>query len=121
MKNKKHFELVNVYDDKDIKPFLLKSHNPNYGIHYIELPFRMLIIGSSGSGKTLTLYNLLRAFSGTFENIYIITKNKQEPIYMMIEKKIEDHNKKPKGKFQHNVVITEGIQTIPDLDTFDKN
>jgi septin family protein len=117
----KKFELVNIYEKPDIKEFLLKSHNPNYDVHYIEIPFRMLIIGSSGSGKTMTFYNLLRAFSGTFQNIYIITKNKHEPIYEYIDSTIEKKNKNPKLKINYNVQVTEGIESIPNLDEFNKD
>ena len=47
-------ELHNWYD-KIPKKFLPKQHNPYFHIHHIKLPFRMLITGSSGSGKTQTL------------------------------------------------------------------
>jgi type IV secretory pathway VirB4 component len=113
-------ELVNIYEKPSMKEFILNSHNPNYALHCITVPFRMLIIGSSGSGKTLTLYNLLRAFSGTFQNIYIVSKNTDEPIYKFIENSIEKKNKNPRSKYNYNVVISEGIQTLPELDTFDK-
>jgi hypothetical protein len=117
---KKKFELINVYEKPEIKEFLLKQHNPGYNIHYIEIPFRMLLIGSSGSGKTLTEYNLLRAFSGTFQNIYIITRNKHEPIYDMIESKFKKINENSK-KAKQNIQIFEGVENLPNLDTFDKN
>jgi ABC-type lipoprotein export system ATPase subunit len=58
------------------KKFLLKQHNPNFEIHGIKTPFRMLIIGGSGAGKTQTFLNILHNFGNTFNNIYIITKNK---------------------------------------------
>jgi ABC-type dipeptide/oligopeptide/nickel transport system ATPase component len=121
MRKNKPFELVNIYEKDGIKPFLLKSHNPNYNIHYITVPFRMLIIGSSGSGKTMTLYNLLRAFSKTFQNVYIVTKAKAEPIYQYIESKIDKVNKNPRNKVKYNCTVTEGVESLPDLDTFDKN
>jgi type IV secretory pathway VirB4 component len=119
-KKSKKFELVNIYEKDDIKPFLLKSHNPNYNIHFIEVPFRMLMIGSSGSGKTLTLYNILRAFTKTFQNIHVITKNKKEPIYQYIECITKTKNENPKSKFHQNVTVEEGIESLPDLESFDK-
>jgi ABC-type proline/glycine betaine transport system ATPase subunit len=119
-KKSKKFELVNIYENNDIKPFLLKSHNPNFNVHFIQIPFRMLIIGSSGSGKTMTLYNILRVFSKTFQNIYIITKNKKESIYEYIEDKFKKINEKPKAKFHQNVNVEEGIDMLPDLETKSK-
>jgi len=91
------------------KKFLLKTHNPNYKDHKLNLPFRMLIIGGSGSGKTQTLMNLIRIMNGTFNNIHIITKNKEEPLYEYLESKVDT-----------GLTITEGIDSAPNLDEFDK-
>lgn len=108
--NKKTAELVDWYK-KIPKKFLLKQHNPNFEIHGIKIPFRLLVIGGSGSGKTQTFLNFLHNFGDTFQNIFIITKNKDEPIYNYLEDKLGD-----KG-----LTITEGIDSAPDLDSFDKD
>ena len=50
------------------KMFLLQSHNPNFKDHKLNLPFRMLIIGGSGAGKTQTFILLPK----TKMNLYII-------------------------------------------------
>lgn len=92
------------------KKFLLKQHNPNYEIHGIKLPFRMLIIGGSGAGKTQTFMNILHNFGDTFQNIYIITKNKDEPLYNYLESKLPEES----------LSIREGIDNAPDLDSLDK-
>ena len=91
------------------KKFLLKTHNPNYKEHKLNLPFRMLIVGGSGAGKTQTLMNLIRIMNGTFNNIHIITKNKEEPLYEYLESKVDT-----------GLTITEGIDSAPNLDEFDK-
>jgi len=91
------------------KKYLLKSHNPNFKDHKLNLPFRMLIIGGSGAGKTQTLMNLIRIMNGTFNNIHIITKNKDEPLYNYLESKVDT-----------GLSITEGIDSVPNLDDFDK-
>jgi hypothetical protein len=93
------------------KKYLLKSHNPNYEIHGIKLPFRMLIIGGSGAGKTQTLMNILHNFGDTFQNLFVITKNRDEPLYNYLA------DKTAKGG---GVEILEGIQNAPDLDKLDK-
>jgi DNA polymerase III delta prime subunit len=89
------------------KKYLLKTHNPNFKDHKLNLPFRMLIIGGSGAGKTQTLMNLIRVMNGTFNNIHIITKNKEEPLYEYLESKVD-----------HGLTITEGIDSAPNLDDF---
>jgi len=98
-------ELLDWYKKIPSK-YLTKSHNPNYNVHGIKVPFRMLIIGSSGSGKTQTLLNLIHNMGNTFNDIYIITKNKQEPLYEYLEDKL--------GK--QGLTVVEGIDNAPDLD-----
>ena len=102
-------EMVDWYK-KMPKKFLLKSHNPHFDIHHIKLPFRMIIAGNSGSGKTQTLLNLIHNMPDTFEKIFIVTKNKDEPLYNYLEDRLGD-----KG-----VIIKEGITELPDLDKLDK-
>lgn len=102
-------ELVDWY--KQIpKKYLLETHNPHYDKHRIKLPFRMIIDGCSGSGKTQTLLNLIYNMPDTFENIYITTKCKDEALYNYLEDKFKDDNLK----------ITEGLENLPDLDKMDK-
>jgi hypothetical protein len=106
---KKTAEMIDWYKEMP-KKFLLKSHNPNYDIHGINVPFRMLIIGGSGAGKTQTFMNILHNFGNTFQNIYIITKNRDEPIYNYLMDKT--------GK--DGLEVLEGLKSAPDLDTLDK-
>jgi hypothetical protein len=71
----------------------------------------MLIIGGSGAGKTQTLMNILHNFGDTFQNLFVITKNRDEPLYNYLA------DKTAKGG---GVEILEGIQNAPDLDKLDK-
>ena len=105
----KKAEIVDWYK-KIPKKFLLKSHNPHFDTHHIKLPFRMIIAGNSGSGKTQTLLNLLYNMPDTFEKIFIVTKNKDEPLYNYLEDKL--------GK--DGLTIKEGITELPDIDSLDK-
>jgi len=108
-KKKKEAEIVDWYKKMPSK-FLLKQHNPNYDIHGIKLPFRMLIIGGSGAGKTQTFLNILHNFGNTFQNIFIITKNKDEPLYNYLEDKLGSQG----------LMISEGINSAPNLDDMNK-
>jgi ABC-type dipeptide/oligopeptide/nickel transport system ATPase component len=105
----KKAEIVDWYK-KIPKKFLLKSHNPHFDTHHIKLPFRMIIAGNSGSGKTQTLLNLLYNMPDTFEKIFIVTKNKDEPLYNYLEDKL--------GK--DGLTIKEGLTELPDVDSLDK-
>lgn len=108
-KQKAKAEIIDWYREIP-KKYILKQHNPNYEIHGIKLPFRMLIIGGSGAGKTQTFLNILHNFGNTFQNIFIITKNKDEPLYNFLEDKL--------GK--DGLSVKEGINNAPNLEDLDK-
>jgi hypothetical protein len=82
-------QMINYYEKMD-KKFLNNNENPNYHYHKININFRGLIVAPSGSGKTNLLINLIKVFSdktknkgklGTFRDIKIFTRNKDEPLY----------------------------------------
>lgn len=78
-------KLINFYS----KIKQAKIHNPNYDQHLIELPFRMLVCCSSGSGKTNYILNLLYQMDSTFHRLIIITKA-AEPLYGLLETKLKN-------------------------------
>ena len=76
--------MENVYLKNEVKKHIDQSFNPNFHLHNFELPFRMLVIGSSGGGKSNFVCNLLKRFcagKGTFDEIKIFCKSKHEPLY----------------------------------------
>lgn len=81
--------LINFYDYTK-KESELK--NPNYSIHDIEIPFRMVIAAPSGNFKTSFLMNLICAFDNTFYKIIICVKNKAEPLYELLEDKLNKNS-----------------------------
>jgi hypothetical protein len=65
--------------------------NPGYGRnHMFKVPFRMLIIGGSGSGKTNTLLGIIEQMSGTFCKIILCIANPDEPLYNLLKDKLKD-------------------------------
>lgn len=101
-------EVPNIY--KHIpKKFIKKYHNPHFEDHMLSHPFRMVIVGASGAGKTQLVVHILSKMRNTFANVYIYTKNKDEPIYQYLEEKI------PSG-----LTIKEGLDEVPNLQK-DKN
>lgn len=93
------------------KTFLQQSHNPHESRHHLTIPMRMLMIGSSGSGKTQSLLSIIHSMPDTFQNIFIITKNKDEPLYNYLESQFKGHD---------GFSIKEGISELPDIDTLNK-
>lgn len=56
--------------------------NPNYNLHKIELPARILIAGPSGSMKTNALLNLLVLLGDkTINKLILCVKSSDEPLY----------------------------------------
>lgn len=101
----------NVYEKMPSK-FLPKVDNPNFSKHGFSLPFRAIIVASSGSGKSSFLFNLIEKFSsgvGTFDSITIVTANKDEPIYNYLQDQCKA------------IRIVEGMRNTPILDDYDKS
>ena len=87
-------KVINFYERMD-KKFLDNAENPNFNLHHLKLPFRMCIVAPSGSGKTNFLLNIINLFSqgkGTFADISIITRNKDEPLYRFLQSKNDQIN-----------------------------
>jgi ABC-type dipeptide/oligopeptide/nickel transport system ATPase component len=101
-------EVANIYK-KIPKHLLPQYHNPNFENHKIKIPFRMTIVGSSGSGKTNVAVEILKRMNDTFGKITVVTKNADEPIYNFLKLKIHPDQ----------LEVLEGIENIPDLDTYD--
>ena len=56
-----------------------------------DYPYRMLVIGSFGSGKTNSLLNLIKQDSDDFiDKIYLYAKDLSEPKYQLLIEKCED-------------------------------
>ena len=104
-------EIINWYE-RIPKELLDSAENPNFNIHHLKIPFRMCVVAPSGSGKTNFLVNLIHLFSqgknGTFADMTIITRNKDEPLYNYLTSKCDQ------------IQVKEGIQNLPQLDKMDK-
>jgi hypothetical protein len=98
--------------EKMPQSLLRKSDNPNFNLHGIKLPARICVSAASGSGKSNLVVNFISLCSqgkGTFSKIQIVTKDASEPLYDYLKLK------------SPAIQITEGLHTLPDLKTFDKD
>lgn len=103
-------EIVNFYEIIP-KKYLDNIENNNYNLHHIDIPFRMCVVAPSGSGKSNFVLNLIRVFSqgkGTFSDITIVTRNKDEPLYNWLVGRDD------------NIKVLEGMNNNPKLDDYDK-
>lgn len=82
-------EVKNFYELDDVKAFSNQSHNPYYESHGIKVPFRMAIIGGSGSMKTNCVLNIISTMNQTFNNIEIFCRCADEPLYNYLKTKVD--------------------------------
>ena len=115
LKVTKKDDVINFYDLKDVQAFNPVYHNPTYdqNTQPLKHPMYMLICGTTGSGKTNVLLNIISKMNSTFNRIKIFTQNKAEPLYQYLESKID----KPYSE------IHEGLAELNkmDLDKVEKN
>ena len=82
--------MENYYDKKEVKKYVSKTDNPNYNLHHFDVPFRALCVAPSGSGKSNFICNLISLFcngKGTFDEIHIFCKCKDEALYRFLSDK----------------------------------
>ena len=81
----------------------IKEHNPNWP-QILDCPYRMLKIGSSGSGKTIPLLNLT-IHQPDIHKIYLYAKQPYEAKYQFLINKGESkglqHLNDPKAFFEY--------------------
>jgi len=100
--------MQNFYEKKEVKKYVVKTENPNYDMHHFDTPFRSLVVAPSGSGKSNFITNLISLFckgkEGTFDNIYIFCKSRDEPLYQFL-------GDKSKGLIE----VHESLEKLPAL------
>ena len=104
--------LVNFYNMKEVKKYNQKYQNPCYEKTGIQHPFRMLIVGGSGSGKTQTLLNIIKSCPNTFDYVVLCVKTREEPLYKFLIDKLKS-----------NISIYEegNLPTLDDIKKFSDN
>ena len=115
---KPRFEVINYYE-KIPKLDQALYHYPNEELMQITLPFRALILGPSGLGKTNIALNIISGV-GIWDQIVILAKNLEEPLYKYT---IETIQKIEKSQKRRILLAINDIDDLPPLDAFhpDKN
>ena len=110
-------EIVNMYKILPSKYKDKQMTYKNYDKMKINLPARILIVGSSGSGKTNVTVSLLKLFS-CFSKVYLFARNLEESLYKFLIDFFEKLGKKMK---QTILYYSNDVADIPSADEFDKN
>ncbi len=108
------FELINFYDVIPEEYKVEEQTYPNYSKIQIKLPFRMLVIGASGSGKTNFELNLIKGMN-CFSKIHLYAKDLKESLYRFLIDKLEKVSKK------HGIEVvtySDQLDDIPSVDDF---
>ena len=92
------------------------NHNPKWP-HIPDLPYRLLIVGGSGSGKTMVLLNLINN-RPDIDKIYLYAKDLYEAKYQYLIKKREkvglDHFDDPKDFIEYSNDMHDVYKNIED-------
>ena len=81
-------ELFDWYKSKAMKKFVKKQSDYPFEATQIEVNSRILVCGTTGSGKTQALLHYIRLSPNTFSRIIIHTKE-HEDIYDMLQDKLK--------------------------------
>jgi hypothetical protein len=101
----KEMEIVNFYS---LLPKSKEKRTVGFNNHYIEKNSRILMIGSSGTGKSNALLNFIERSSGEFHKIIICSfSTTDEPLYNYLHQKIPD------------VELINKIEDVPKVQDFD--
>lgn len=74
---------------------IIPYHEEKFQNNLLPRPLRCLMVGSSGSGKTNLLLNLIYNQNGIFfQNLYVFSKSIEQPAYVELRKKYVDAEKK---------------------------
>lgn len=103
-------ELINFYDIIGPKYTNDNYYNPNVKKGAIQHPARVCIIGTTGSMKTNTCFNIITTCS-CFDKIYLYARDLSEPLYKWLIDTME--------KEGDDIEYSSEISDIPNLDEID--
>lgn len=108
--------LVNHYEKVPKKFKEDERHYETEKTVQIKLPFRMVITGASGSGKTNALINIIQKINA-FDKIMIWAKDTEEPLYASFIDDIRTYEKKHGASI---LTVSNTIDDLPSVDSINK-
>ena len=108
--------MINFFESMPKKYKSKQTTYANYKDVHISIPNRIALIGSSGSGKSNILINLIYQMN-CFNKIYMFVKCPDEPLYNFFIQEIRAVEKKLKTEI---LVVSTELNDLPEVDEFDK-
>ena len=103
--------VINFYEHKALKKYLKSNKNPGFQETQMKINTRILIIGSSGSGKTNCLFNYLQNCNKTFHSVHVVYRE-IEPLYEMLKDKFQKNDGSP----SEEVFFYNDLNQLPKLE-----
>lgn len=92
-----------------------QEQNPGIDRHHLKIPFRMLIVGTSGSMKTNTALDIIQKMADTFYSITLLCRAADEPLYKFLRSKV------PKEQLKIIEIEKDNLSDFPTIESFDKS
>jgi Poxvirus A32 protein len=109
-------KIENYYDKLDKKFREEEQHYDSEKDIKIKVPFRMLVIGATGSGKTNAVENVVRHIN-TWDHILLFAKNVEEPLWAQF---IDHMRKVEKDTHVDILTVDTDLNHLPSVDKLDK-
>lgn len=75
----------NYYESDKIKKYLQdEPKNPCFDNTHIQFGSRVMIVGSSGSGKTNAIVDFIVQSPNVFKNVIVVNRGQPEPLYQVV-------------------------------------
>ena len=107
--------IKNYYEEMPKKYKAKQRTYKNFDKIHISIPNRIAVIGSSGSGKSNILLNLIIGMN-CFSKIYMFIKCPEEPLYKFIIEELRLVEKKLKTEI---LFVSTDMDELPSVDDFD--
>lgn len=115
MKKAKTPKVTNFYELVPKKFQMENRTYDNFAETNIKIPARMILTGTSGSGKTNCLMRIIDQIN-CFDRIYLYARNLEEPLYKYFTNALEEAEKTTGVSI---LVKSKDISTLPSVDDLD--
>lgn len=113
---------VNYYDRVEIKgQGIIQGTYKGHNLVKIDIPFRSIICGASGSKKTNTLINIIRNIPA-FQHYYLYARNPNQELFKYLKDKFETVANKLNISIDDIITVHDTVKELPsDLKKFHPN